>query len=152
MLLSELLSAGRVKIPLGSRTKADVLRELVELVGTGRATFDVESVLSAVNARESEMTTGMGDGLAIPHGRTPLVDELLVAAGVAPQPIDYEALDGKPVNLFFLLVAPESESAAHVKALARIARVLRRDELRAALIAALSPDAFLETVRGAEAA
>lgn len=152
MLLSELLSVGRVKVPLGSRTKNDVLQELVALIAGGTAALDAEPILSAVRERELVLSTGIGAGIAIPHGRTPLVDQLVVAAGVASSPIEFESLDGAPVRLFFLLVGPESASGAHVKALSRISRLLRRDLLREQLMCAPTPEAFLSLVRSAEAA
>ena len=152
MLLSELLTSDRVKVPLVSRTKGDVLRELVELVAKGRNGFDPEPVLAAVRERELVLSTGIGAGIAIPHGKTPVVDQLMVAAGVAPDPIDFDALDGRPVSLFFLLVGPESASGAHVKVLSRISRLLRRDPLRQALMRAPDAGAFLDVVRASEAA
>lgn len=152
MLLSELLSADRVKVPLGSRTKNDVLRELVTLVTHGRNGVDAESILASVRERETVLSTGIGGGIAIPHGKTPYIDQLVLAAGVAPHPIDFDALDGKPVQLFFLLVGPESAAGAHVKTLSRISRLLRREQLRADLLAAQSPADFLRVVRDSEAA
>lgn len=152
MLLSELLSAERVKVPLGSRTKADVLRELVELVTVGRNGIDPEAVLASVRERELVLSTGIGGGVAIPHGKTPCVDQLVLAAGVSATPIDFDALDGKPVQLFFLLVGPESAAGAHVKALSRISRLLRREPLRADLVAARTPEEFLRLVRLSETA
>lgn len=152
MLLSELLSADRIKVPLGSRTKNDVLRELVELVADERMGVDAESILGSVREREQVLSTGIGGGVAIPHGKTPFVDQLVLAAGVAPAPIDFDALDERPVQLFFLLVGPESASGAHVKALSRISRLLRREQLRADLIASGSPADFLRIVRESEAA
>ncbi|MFN2398315.1 MAG: PTS sugar transporter subunit IIA [Gemmatimonadaceae bacterium] len=151
MLLSELLSASRVKVPLTSRTKPEVLRELLELVADGRTPGQVSAMLEAISERELVLSTGVGDGVAIPHGRTPYVDTLLLAAGVATQPIDFDALDGRPVQLFFLLVGPESASGAHVRALSRISRLLRRDRLRADLLSAGSPEAFLQVVQKSEA-
>jgi mannitol/fructose-specific phosphotransferase system IIA component (Ntr-type) len=89
--------------------------------------------------------------VAIPHGKTPHIDQLVLAAGVAPEPIDFDALDGKPVRLFFLLVGPESASGAHVKALSRISRLLRRESLRTDLLAAGSAEDFLGMIRDSEA-
>jgi mannitol/fructose-specific phosphotransferase system IIA component (Ntr-type) len=151
VLLSELLSAGRVKVPLSSRTKDDVLRELVELASVGRDAADVDAILASVYEREDVLSTGIGDGVAIPHGKTPHADQLVLAAGVAPQPIEYDALDGRPVRLLFLLIGPETAASAHVKALSRISRLLRREQLRQALVASPSPAAFLEVVRASEA-
>ena len=152
MLLTELLTADRIKVPLGSRTKNAVLRELVELAATRRNASAVDSMLAAVYEREQVLSTGIGGGVAIPHGKTPHVEQLILAAGVSPNPIDFDALDGQPVQLFFLLVGPESASGAHVKALSRISRLLRRDRLRADLLAAPSSEAFLDVIKRSEAA
>jgi mannitol/fructose-specific phosphotransferase system IIA component (Ntr-type) len=151
VLLSELLSAERVKVPLDSRTKSDVLKELVELVTSGREDRDAGAILSSVREREMVLSTGVGGGVAIPHGKTPHIDQLVLAAGVAPEPIDFDALDGKPVRLFFLLVGPESASGAHVKALSRISRLLRRESLRTDLLVAGSAEDFLKMIRDSEA-
>ena len=160
MLLSELLSAERVRVPLTGRTKNDVLRELVGLIApasssarsNARHDLDPESILASVKERESVLSTGIGGGVAIPHGKTPHVDQLVLAAGVSPTPVDFDALDGKPVQLFFLLVGPESAAGAHVKALSRISRLLRRESLRAGLVASRSAAEFLRLVRDSEAA
>ncbi|MGQ0712956.1 MAG: PTS sugar transporter subunit IIA [Gemmatimonadaceae bacterium] len=152
MLLTELLTVDRVKVPLGSQTKGDVLRELVELAALRGNAGAVESMLSAVREREHVLSTGIGGGVAIPHGKTPHVEQLVLAAGVAPHAIDFDALDGQPVQLFFLLVGPETSSSAHVKALSRISRLLRRDRLRSDLLAAPNPEAFLDVIRRSEAA
>lgn len=152
MLLSELLTAARVKVPLGSRTKGEVLRELVELVAADNADADVEAILTSVREREEVLSTGIGGGIAIPHGKSPHVDHLTLVAGVASDGIDFDALDGKPVQLFFLLVGPESSSGAHVKTLSRLSRLLRREDLRAQLANATSADAFVRVIRTSEAA
>lgn len=151
MLLSELLSADRVRVPLAGRTKDQLLRELVELATPTRDPATIEAILTAVRERERELSTGIGSGVAIPHGKTPHVNQLVMAAGVTPEPVDFDALDGKPVHLFFLLVGPESAAGAHVKALARISRLLRRDALRVALRAAPTTEEFLRVVRDSEA-
>src|SRR5688500_14728904 len=97
VLLTELLTVDRVRVPLGSRTKSDVLRELVELAATRRNADSVESMLAAVREREQVLSTGIGGGVAIPHGKTPQVEQLMLAAGVARDAIDFDALDGQPV-------------------------------------------------------
>ena len=152
MLLSELLSADRVRVPLGSRTKEEMLRELVELAVADRGPRIVETVLAAVRDREAVLSTGIGHGVAIPHGKTPAVDQIVMAAGVAREPVEFDALDAHPVEIFFLLIGPESASGAHVKALSRISRLLRREQLRAALRSAPDVDAFLRVIRESEAA
>ena len=150
MLLAELLDARRVKVPLTSRSKDEVLRELVQLAADGLDPAAADAILAAVLDREQLLSTGIGSGVAIPHGTTPHVDQIIMAAGVARNPIDFDALDGKPVELFFLLVGPESAAGAHVKALSRISRLLRREGLRRDLRSADSNTAFLEIIRTSE--
>jgi mannitol/fructose-specific phosphotransferase system IIA component (Ntr-type) len=152
VLLTELLSADRVKVPLSSRTKTGVLEELVTLAADGRSGEDAAAILASVREREQVLSTGIGSGVAIPHGKTPHIDQLVLAAGVSREPIDFDALDGKPVRLFFLLVGPESASGAHVKALSRISRLLRREQLRSELMSAGSADAFLRLIHASEEA
>ena len=152
MQLTDLITAGRVKVPLDGRTKDEVLRELVETAVRDRGPDVVASVAGAVREREQLLSTGIGGGIAIPHGKSSVLDELIVAAGVAPAGVQYEALDGKPVTLLFLLVGPESAAGSLVKALSRISRVLRREELREALRTAQSGEEFLRVLSGAEAA
>lgn len=152
MQLTDLITAGRVKVPLAGRTKDEVLRELVELAVREHGPDVVASVATAVREREQLLSTGIGGGIAIPHGKSSALDELVVAAGVAPDGIQYEALDGKPVTLLFLLVGPESAAGSLVKALSRISRVLRREQLREALRAARSGEEFLQVLAGADAA
>ena len=151
MLLSELLTPERVKVPLGGRSKDDVLSELVTLAMPSASASDTESILESVRIRERQHSTAMGEGVAIPHGRTPVLTELVIAAGIAPTAVDYDAPDGQPVTLFFLIVGPESAGGAHVKALARIARLLRRESLRAELRAVQSPADFMALLRTSEA-
>jgi fructose-specific phosphotransferase system IIA component len=151
VLLTDLLSPERIKIPLVSTTKDDLLRELVDVAADRAEVQDREEVLRAVQDREEVLSTGIGHGVAIPHGKSASVSDLVLVAGVAPQGIDFEALDGQPVNLFFMLVGPESAAGQHVKALSRISRLLRRESFRLRLIAASHADEFYAVLAEAEA-
>lgn len=151
MLLSELLTIDRIKIPLEADSKEELLRELVSIVAITDGISDEDAVLQAVRERESILSTGIGHGVAIPHGKSPSVPELRMAAGRAAAPVDFDALDGQPVALFFLLVGPESAAGPHIKALSRISRIVRRDDVRDRLIAANTPDEFLKALQDAEA-
>jgi mannitol/fructose-specific phosphotransferase system IIA component (Ntr-type) len=150
VLLADLLDARRVKVPLTSHSKDDVLRELVELAAGEHGSAIADAILTSVREREQILSTGIGSGVAIPHGTTPHIDQLVMAAGVARDPIDFDALDGRPVELFFLLVGPESASGAHVKALSRISRLLRRENLRRDLRTSQSGADFLRIVQASE--
>jgi mannitol/fructose-specific phosphotransferase system IIA component (Ntr-type) len=151
VLLTELLTPDRIRVPLASRTKDAVLEELVQVLEQAGIVADSATVLRAVRQREEVLSTGIGGGVAIPHGKAEGVPGLAMAAGLVPEPIDFQALDGEPVRIFFLLVGPESAAGAHVKALSRISRLVRREDLRARLAAATSPDEFMAVVAEAEA-
>lgn len=151
MLLTELLKVDRIKIPLTAIAKDELLQELVEIAVRTTEGADHDEVLRAVREREEVLSTGIGNGVAIPHGKTSSVPSLALAAGVTGSAVDFEALDGQPVRLFFLLVGPESASGDHVKALSRISRLLRRDTFRNRLIGAASAQEFHEIIAEAEA-
>lgn len=151
MLLTDLLTSDRIKIPLVSSTKEDLLRELVDLAASGAQVKDREEVLRAVMDREEVLSTGIGHGVAIPHGKSSSVNDLVLVAGVTREGVDFEALDGKPVHLFFLLVGPESAAGQHVKALSRISRLLRRESFRQRLIEAPDAETFYSVLSEAEA-
>jgi fructose PTS system EIIBC or EIIC component len=152
VLLTELLTPERIKIPLESRSKDDLLVELVTILDGSPGFGDRAEVLSAVREREAVLSTGIGNGVAIPHGKTSAVSGLALAAGVTPEAVDFDALDGRPVQLFFLLVGSESAAGQHVKALSRISRMLRNDELRERLMRADSAESFYAVVEEAEQA
>lgn len=151
MLLTELLSVDRIRIPLESQNKDEVLRELVDLCADSNRIEDREDVLRAVREREAVLSTGIGSGVAIPHGKSSAVGQLRMVAGRTSQPIDFDALDGEPVSLFFLLVGPESAAGPHIKALSRISRLVRREEVRDRLVGAGSAEEFLQALQEAEA-
>jgi len=149
VLLGQLLTPDRIRVPLDSRDKPSVLRELVDLL-VSTAGGDTDDVLRSVTEREDAQSTGFGHGVAIPHARTPSLNELVVVAGRAATPIDFHAVDGVPVRLFFFVAGPESASGDQVRALARIARLVRRDYLRERLLKASSAEDFAHIVREAE--
>lgn len=151
MQLTDLLAPDQIKIPLVAQTKDEILGELVEVVARTVNVTDPAEILRAVREREEVLSTGIGGGVAIPHGKSTAVSDLTLVAGVHPEGIDFEALDGKPVNLFFMLVGPESAAGQHVKALSRISRLLRRDTFRIRLGAAQSAEQFYSIIEEAEA-
>ncbi len=128
-----------------------MIAELAALIAvTSGVGGETDAIRRAVEERESVLSTGIGGGVAIPHGKSGVVDALVLAAGVTSEPVDFEALDGEPVRIVMMLVGPESAAALHVKALSRISRVLRQDEVKEALIRAATPEEFLAVVRVAE--
>lgn len=151
MLLTDLLSPERVAVPLSARDKPGIIRELATLL-VHHVGGDLEDVVTAVREREAVLSTGIGFGVAIPHGRSPTVPELAIVCGSTPEPVPFDAIDGAPVQIFFMLVGPERSAGQHVKALGRIARLVRGDALRARLLAAQTPKDFYGALVNAEAA
>lgn len=150
MRLSELLNEQSISLTLQSRDKESSIKELVQLLESAHGVNTRGEILSKVLQRESMMSTGIGNGVAIPHGKTRLLDHLLGACGVAPMGIDFDSMDGEPATLFILLVSPESLRGPHVKALANVSRLLKEESVRAALRQASTPADFLRVLREAE--
>jgi mannitol/fructose-specific phosphotransferase system IIA component (Ntr-type) len=155
--LSDLLTPNRIRVPLQAQNKEGVLRELVALAlsgngATGAGVGVGDEVLQAILERERQFPTGIGYGVAVPHGKTPALSHLVVVAGSTPVPVPYETVDGEPVRLFFLLAGPESQAGTHVKALSRISRLVRREPVRARLLGARTPDEFYRSLCEAEGA
>lgn len=150
MLLSQLLTPERVRVPLRGASKQALLQELVGVLADTGAVRDADEVLEAVRLREQVLSTGVGSGVGIPHGKSDGVTALVLAAGVTEAPVDFDALDGRPVRLLFLLVAPHEAAGDHVKALGRISRLVRKDEFRDRLAQASSAEEFMEILAEAE--
>ena len=152
MRLSELLNAQSVTTRLKARTKREAIAEMVELLEAGHGMASQGEILDRVLRREAMMSTGIGNGVAIPHGKARLVDRLVAACGVANPGIDFDSADGEPATLFVLLVAPESGGALHVKVLANISRLLKEESVRRTLREAASSEAFFAALKSAEIA
>lgn len=135
MTLMEILSGKSVLVGLKGQNKREILEELVDALEVGDKITDRDKVLEAVLLREEIMSTGIGHGIAIPHGKSEYVTELGGVLGIKQDGVDFDALDGKATYIFFLLVSPLDVSGPHIKALARISRLLKGEEFRQRLIA-----------------
>ena len=151
MILSQLLLPASVSVELRARDKRDAIVELVGLLESSHDLVSGGEILDRVLKREAMMSTGIGNGIAIPHGKAKAADRLLAACGVSRTGIDFEAVDKQPATLFILLVSPENIGGPHVKVLANISRLLKEDRVRDALKGADSSADFLQILREAEA-
>lgn len=133
MILTHILQPTCVKVPLEGRDKNSVITELVDLLDKDGLIQDRQAVLDAVFTRERTRSTGIGSGIAIPHGKCSAVRELVMALGIARDPIDFDSVDKKPVTLVILLVSPLDQTGPHIQALARISRLMLDEEFRKAL-------------------
>jgi mannitol/fructose-specific phosphotransferase system IIA component (Ntr-type) len=143
------LTLQRIRVPLAAADKAAAIRELAAAATEGKGTV-VDEVVQAIEERERMYSTGLGYGVAMPHARSGELTDVRLAAGVSAVPIDFGAIDGEPVRLFFLLVGPEREAGTHVKALSRLARMVRRLDVRTRLVGARSGEEFFRHLRDAE--
>ncbi|MEM1271657.1 MAG: PTS sugar transporter subunit IIA [Bacteroidota bacterium] len=138
-----LLAPERVLIGLDEPAREGVIERLVTVCADHPAVLDLETVREAVLARERRMSTGVGNGVALPHAKTDAVREPVAALAVSSVPVDFETLDGLPVRLIYLLLSPDDTPARHVKLLGRISRAFNTATIRSQLLQAGSVDAAL---------
>jgi nitrogen PTS system EIIA component len=138
MALIDLVNRNIIKVPLVSKDKPDVLRELVMILKDAGEITDFDSALKAVQIREDKQSTGLTDSIAVPHAKTTAVNSLKLAIGISSEGIDFDSLDKQPSKLFFLLLASPHMSGPHVQALAEIAKLSRSKALCQALFNAQS--------------
>ena len=150
MRITDLLSEKTVSIGAKATSKEDVIKQAVKLVAASGAISDVAVYEKGVFKREEESTTGIGEGIAIPHCKNKVVTKPALAAMVLPQGVDYASLDGEPVHLLFLIAAPDSEDNVHLDVLARLSEMLMNDEFKNKLLAAKSKKEFLKVIDEAE--
>ena len=144
MKVSELLNPGVIISDLKGNKKEDVINELVDLFKNDSRVQDLDKVRSAVLDREKIMSTGVGKGFAIPHGKTNSISDIIAAFGKTRNPVDYDALDNQPVHLVFLLVGKDNLVSKHIKLLSRISRMMNKDDFRNSLLEANSVEEILD--------
>ncbi len=150
MRIRDLLAPESICLNGAATDKKDVLNQMVDLMAKSGKVSDKDNYLAAVFAREEEGTTGVGDGIAIPHGRCAGVSKPGLAAMVLPAGVEYEALDDEPVNLIFLIAAPEGAGNVHITILSKLSMMLMDDAFTASLRGAKSVEEFLEIIDAAE--
>lgn len=138
MRLTDILKPENIKLPLAATDKQTAIEELIGLLESTGEIHDPARVRQAVLEREATRTTGIGDGLAIPHGKTDGVSHLVMAVGRTSTPIDFQAIDGKPVSLIWLLSSPPDKTGPHITALARISKIMADPATRKKLLHATS--------------
>lgn len=128
--ISELLDPAAIVAELQGGSKNEVLAELTDALLTANPRLNRSEVLRVLQERESLGSTGIGEGVAIPHGKLKNIDRQLIAFGLSDKGVEFDAMDGKPARLFFLLIAPEDAAGVHLKTLARISKLLKGSQLR----------------------
>ena len=151
MKISDILTENLVATGLPGNSKNEVIDAMIDLVASSPKVMDKEKVRKAIFEREEIMSTGVGNGFAIPHGKTEAVSDIVAAFAVTAQPIDYQSLDEKPVRLVFLLVGKDNLVGPHIKLLSRISRLMNKEEFRKRLLDMKSPGEILEAFKQEEA-
>jgi len=136
MKILDILNKDCIIPELRSRTKKEVLEELTAALSNCKANLNKEALVEVLLERERLGSTGIGDGIAIPHGKIKDLDELILSFGRSTQGIEFDSMDGRPTHLFFLLIAPENSAGTHLRALAKISRLLKSAHFRQQLLKA----------------
>lgn len=151
MKITDVLTEDLIRTNLEGQTKEDIINAMVDLAGRSPKVLDREKVRQAIFEREKIMSTGVGNGFAIPHGKTDAISDIVAAFATTAQPIDYHSLDDKPVRLVFLLVGKDNMVGPHIKLLSRISRLMGKEEFRNRLIDLQTPAEIIEAFRQEEA-
>lgn len=152
MRILDFLSEKNIVVDLKGKNKREVIEELVDVLVKSGQVADKKKMVQILMEREDLGSTGIGQGIAIPHGKSDSAKELSAAFGLSRTGIPFEALDGEPVFIFFLLVAPEGTAGAHLKALARISGLLKDKYFRKKLMTATSMAEVIEIIQEEEKA
>src|SRR5215467_14907698 len=146
MKIVDLIKRDMVVPALKATEKKAILEELAKFMAEHNSRIDNAALARVLIEREQLASTAIGEGVAIPHGKLGAVGEIVACLGRAPNGVDFDSMDGQPTFLFFVLVAPESSTGAHLKALARISRVFKDPEFRRRLLAAPDAEAMYHVV------
>ena len=147
MNLKKVMSAATITTDLKSATKEGIVEELVQLLmaaGRIRDLKDAREAVRVVLEREGKMSTGMQNGIAIPHGKTDRVDALVAAIGISRSGVDFQALDGQPARIFVMTLSPDTRTGPHIQFLAEISRRLSDAAVREGLLKAEKPEEVLD--------
>ncbi len=151
MKISDILTEDLVIARLKGTSKQEIIDAMVDLVAASPKVLDKAKVRAAIFEREEIMSTGVGNGFAIPHGKTDAVTDIVAGFAVTERDIDYDSLDEKPVRLVFLLVGKDNLVGPHIKLLSRISRLMNKEEFRTKLLASSTAQEILDLFRREEA-
>jgi fructose-specific phosphotransferase system IIA component len=151
MKISDILTEDLVVAGLKGKSKDGIIGAMIDIVSHSPKVLDKEKVRTAIFEREQIMSTGVGNGFAIPHGKTDAVSDIVAAFAVTEEEIDYDSLDEKPVRLVFLLVGKDNLVGPHIKLLSRISRLMNKEEFRKQLLTLETPKEILDLFRQEEA-
>ncbi len=146
MKLSDILDVNNIIIALKARNKNTAIEELAGAIVESCPSLKKDELIKILLERERLGSTGIGDGVAIPHGKVPGIRDPVISFGRSEKGLDFDSIDGQPVHLFFLLVAPEDSANIHLKALAKIAKILRNNSFRKQLLEATTREEIYKII------
>lgn len=150
MVLTQILEPACIKVPLEGKDKEAIISELVDVLDANGVLADKDNVLQAVLMREQTRSTGIGSGIAIPHGKCKGVSELVMAMGVSRSGVDFQSIDNKPVHIVVLLASPIDRTGPHIQALARISRLMLDEDFKNKLQNSSSAEELYELINNKE--
>lgn len=143
MKISDILSTDVIAVNLDTADKEDAIKKVIDLAAKSGKILDVAKVSGTIYEREKLVSTGVGKGFAIPHGKTDSISDVVAAFAITKEPIDFDSIDGEPVRFIFLLIGKENLLNTHIKLLSRISRLMNKDEFREKLLDAANPEEVL---------
>ena len=146
MNLSEMIKTNNIIPDLKAKDKKGVLEELAGAISDNESSVDKEALVRVLVERERLGTTGIGDGVAIPHGKLETIEHPIISFGRSKEGLDFDSMDGQPAYLFFLLVAPENSSGLHLQVLAKIAKILKNSTFRKQLMEGSTKEELYQTI------
>ena len=143
MKISDILSTDVIAVNMETADKEDAIRKVIDLASKSGKILDKEKVSKTIFEREKLVSTGVGKGFAIPHGKTDSIEDVVAAFAITKEAIDFDSIDGEPVRFIFLLIGKENLLNTHIKLLSRISRLMNKDEFRERLLDAKTSDDVL---------
>lgn len=150
MKISDILSSDVIAVNVDVTDKEDAIKKIINLSAKSNKILDLEKVAQTIYEREKLVSTGVGKGFAIPHGKTDSISDVVAAFIITKDPIDFDSIDGEPVRFIFLLVGKENLLNTHIKLLSRISRLMNKDEFREALLEANTSEEVLKIFKDEE--
>jgi fructose-specific phosphotransferase system IIA component len=150
MKISDILSTDVIAVNLDTTDKDHAIKKVIDLAAKSNKILDLEKVSQTIFEREKLVSTGVGKGFAIPHGKTDSISDVVAAFAITKEPIDFDSIDGEPVSFIFLLIGKENLLNTHIKLLSRISRLMNKDEFREKLLEAATPEEVLEKFKEEE--
>jgi mannitol/fructose-specific phosphotransferase system IIA component (Ntr-type) len=150
MNVTDILSADYIRVDFSSHDKFEIINNLIDMISGDPRIIDIDETRDAIIDREEIQSTGVGNGFAIPHAKTDGVNGMIASFGRLPEPIEFESIDKQPVNLVFLMVAPESAVGPHIKMLSRISRMMSSEVFRESLAGADTSEEIYELFKTEE--